>query len=90
MGLGEPDEEPLVPRVFPHHQQLPSRALQQEWGDQKQVSTVNTALSPSGSHPLVSVASSVGVQPEMKFCSLRYLSGPATDSFNQAARFVAG
>lgn len=89
--MGEPDEESLVPRVFPHHQELPSRALQTGvGGNQKQVRTVNTALSSSGSHPLVSVSSSVGVQPEMKFCSLRYLSGPATDSFNQAARFVAG
>lgn len=58
--------------------------------DQRQVSSVNTAPSSFGYHPLVSVAGSVGVQPEMKFCTPRDLSGPATDSFNEAARFVAG
>lgn len=27
-GVGRADEESLVPRVFPQHQELPSRALQ--------------------------------------------------------------
>jgi len=47
----------------------------QERRDQRQVSSVNTAPSSFRYHPLVSAAGLVGVQPEMKFCSLEIVWG---------------